>query len=160
VLDAIINGEELSAKRIGKAIGSVIGAKAKELGADGVIAILRGGLHTLTGDPRGPGEMAIGAAMVAGSLALAGIAKELGGGGSGSGVAASAAASATGGRGGRSQDHRGEGGGAWRPGANNGGPVILGDAFDDGSRRYKERQVAAAMARTSTVYQPPRGAAA
>jgi len=156
VLDAIINGEELSAKRIGKAIGSVIGAKAKELGADGVIAILRGGLKTVLGKPEGPGEMAAGAAMVAGSLALAGIAKELGGGGSGSGVAASAA----GGRGGRSQDHRGEGGGAWRPGANNGGPVILGDAFDDGSRRYKERQVAAAMARTSTVYQPPRGAAA
>ena len=41
--------------------------------------------------------------------------------------------------------------GGWRPGANNGGPVILGDSFDDGSRRYRERQVAAAMDAALTV---------
>jgi hypothetical protein len=131
VLDAIINGEELSAKRIGKAIGSVIGAKAKELGADGVIAILRGGLHTLTGDPRGPGEMAIGAAMVAGSLALAGIAKELGGGG-GSGVAASAAGVPSGSPGGA------------RP-APQSGVVIVGDPLSDDSPRERQRRVRRAI---------------
>ena len=132
VLDAIINGEELSAKRIGKAIGSVIGAKAKELGADGVIAILRGGLHTLTGDPRGPGEMAIGAAMVAGSLALAGIAKELGGGGGGSGVAASAAGVPSGTPGGA------------RP-APQSGVVIVGDPLSDDSPRERQRRVRRAI---------------
>ncbi len=134
VLDAIINGEELSAKRIGKAIGSVIGAKAKELGADGVIAILRGGLHTITGDPRGPAEMAAGAAMVAGSLALAGIAKELGGGsgGGGSGVAASAAGVPSGSPGGA------------RP-APQSGVVIVGDPLSDDSPRERLRRVRRAM---------------
>jgi hypothetical protein len=109
---------------------------------------------------QGAGELFAAAKYSAAALALAGLAKLASPSGDSNASASAGAGSATGGRGGRSQDHRGEGGGAWRPGANNGGPVILGDAFDDGSRRYRERQVAAAMARTSTVYQPPRGAAA
>lgn len=134
VLDAIINGEELSAKRIGKAIGSVIGAKAKELGADGLIAVLTGAYHTATLDPRGPGEMAAGAAMIAGSLALAGIAKELGGGsgGGGSGVAASAAGVPSGTPGGA------------RP-APQSGVVIVGDPLSDDSPRERQRRVRRAM---------------
>jgi hypothetical protein len=159
---AWISGAESVGTAIRKSIAKSLAGYAIEMAGMALVAGAHGIFH-LTNPAtaaQGAGELFAAAKYSAAALALAGLAKLASPSGDSNASASAGAGSATGGRGGRSQDHRGEGGGAWRPGANNGGPVILGDAFDDGSRRYRERQVAAAMARTSTVYQPPRGAAA
>lgn len=155
IITTIANGEELSGKAIRRVIAQTLGAKASELGADGLIAVLRGGYHIATLDPRGPGEVASGLAMMAGAVTIAGIARGIGG----SATVPSAGGAGSGGRAGRNQDHRGGEGGGYRPGAQS-TVMILGSDYGDDSRRVRERNAYAAFSRTATVYQPPRGTAA
>lgn len=147
VITAIANGEELSAGKIRKAIGNVLAAKAVDLGSDGLAAILRGAYHIATGDPRGPGEIAAGAAMSAGALAIAGAARAIGG-------SSASMPSGRGGGGGATRD-----GGVGRRTNDEGRPnyVVLGSSFDDWSPRQRARQVYRAVNNTTTVYRPPEG---
>lgn len=153
IITTIANGEELSGKAIRKMIAQTLGAKASELGADGLIAVLRGTWKTVTGNPTGPAEVGAGLAMMAGAVTIAGIARGIGG------SATVPSASGGGARGGRNQDHRGSGGGEWRP-AGQQTVIVLGSDYGDNSQRVRERNAYAAFSRTATVYQPPRGAAA
>ncbi len=130
--DAIVTGEESLGAAVRKAIAASLGAKAKEFGAEGFMTFLRGAAYTATLDPRGPGTMAAGAAMMAGALTVGAIAQQLGG---GSSTGAPSAASSAAGVAGRPSGER----------VAQSGVVIVGDPLADDSARERARRVRRAM---------------
>ena len=149
--ETIVSGEGNLGAAVRKAVAAALGAKAQEFGAEGFMTLLRGAAYTAMGDPRGPGTMAAGGAMMAGAVAVGALASALGGGGT-----STMNDGSTGSRGGRYQDHRGGGPGMGQPGASNIVVVPVG-TYDDESRRYRERQVYSAITRVQASYRPAEG---
>jgi hypothetical protein len=140
--DTIISGEGDMGEAVKKAIGVALGAKARELGAEGLMTLLRGAAYTAMADPRGPGTMGAGAAMMAGSLVIGKIASEIGGGGGGASAAGGASSAAGVGRRAMNYDHR--------PSSMQ---VIVGDSMSDDSPRERARRTRKAM-NTAHQYGP------
>lgn len=143
------DGGELTSKAIRKMIGAEIAAEGQKLWARGVAGVLTGLFHIATLDPRGPGEVATGGAMIAGATALGALARTMGGGGSTPGGASAGARGA-------SQDHRGGNGGTVER-AGSSAVILVGGISDFDSDRYKEERIRDGMRRAGS-YAPPRGA--
>lgn len=154
--NAWITGAESVGTAVRRSIAQSLGGYAIEMAGMALVAGATGFWHLATGNPLAAGELAAAAKYTAAAVALGGLAKLASPAGNG---APSTGGSATGGRAGRNQDHRGSGGGEWRP-AGQQTVIILGSDYGTNSQRVRERNAHDAFSRTSTVYQPPRGAAA
>lgn len=148
VLKTWADGGELTTKALRKIVAGEISAEASKLQAKAISAILTGGYNTLTGDPRGPGQVAAGLAMEAGAIAIGGIARSLGGGSDSTGRGGGARHQV--------QDHRGRGGGGGGEVAATSQTILIGGISEFDSERYRAERLRDAM-RRSGGYAPPQG---
>lgn len=126
--DVIVSGEGNLGTAVRKAIASALGAEAQQFGARGFMTFLQGAAYTAMGDPRGPGTMAAGGAMMAGAVTVGALAAALGGGSTNTMRAGSSSAAGVGRSGGPAhQDHR--------------KIVMVGDPLSDDSPRERQRRV-------------------
>ena len=157
--NAWITGAESVGTAVRRSIAQALGGYAIEMAGMALVSAAHGVYHLtnpLTA-AQGAGELAAAAKYTAAAIGLGTLAKLASPAGNG---APATGGSASGGRAGRNQDHRGasDGGGARTVGQST--VIVLGSDYGDDSRRVRERNAYAAFTRTSTVYQPPRGAAA
>jgi len=157
--NAWITGAESVGTAVRRSIAQSLGGYAIEMAGMALVSAAHGIYHLtnpLTA-AQGAGELAAAAKYTAAAIGLGALAKLASPAASG---APASGGSATGGRAGRNQDHRGAGDGGGPRSAGQSTVIVLGGDYSDDSRRVRERNAYAAFTRTSTVYQPPRGAAA